>query len=851
MIRCILAVAVAAAFHGGAASAQQDGGEAAANAGSTTDVQEISVIGEFVPDSKRNTSALSNVLSPEEFSRSGDSIMAEGLKRVSGLSVVDDKFVFVRGLSERYSSALLNGSTLPSPEPMKRSVPLDLFPSSVMESVIVQKTYSAEFPGDFGGGILQMRTRKATDESFVNVNTSVGMNDRATFEDGLDYAGGDRDWLGMDDGSRKMPAPLADATANNNQLKQKSRFLDGGGFTEEELQTIGRSLPTNYALTEESMPMDVSMGASMGNYHDVGGVRVNYMAGLDYSNSWNYDEIERNTYTRASEDKLERTDDFTYFASENSVDVSGLFTGSVDFSPNHSITTTNVVLRKTDDTASRQVGRFAADDVNVRINEMEFIERQLVSNQLEGEHYFPNANEATLDWRYTVSRADRDVPDRRIYRYDLQDDGRYRFSTRADANVRRYSSLTDDNTDYSIDGSMVFYGPLNSMITVQGGYNAQETDRNFSIRRFTFFEQGNVATRDGGEYLNQPLEQILATDNIRPDLWEIRESTRPTDTYTASRNLDAYYLQADVNVDDWFQLLVGARKEDYRQQVNTFDLFKPDESVEAGLETDDILPGLTATFIRGNHQLRLGYSETTSRPDFRELSPATFTNPITGNEEVGNPDLEAAYITNYDLRWEWYFSQVDSMSLGLFHKEFDKPIEMIVEPGANSTRSFVNAEGAENVGVELELRKQLGFLNENLSNFHLQGNVSFIDSEVTIGRDSQSIVTNTQRPLQGQSDWLFNGQIGYDDFDGLSATLLYHYFGDRIFEVGILGAPDKIEQGNGQLDFVVSKEWPEHWKLSFEAKNITDERREILQGGRVANAFNDGRSASLELEYRF
>lgn len=849
MIRQSLSVAVAISLYSVTASAQQDADNQTSASGEAPGIEEISVIGQYVPDEKRNTSALSSVLTAEQFSRSGDSNIAEGLKRVSGLSMVDDKYVYVRGLSERYSSALLNGSTMPSPEPMNRVVPLDLFPSSVMDSVVVQKTYSAEFPSEFGGGVLQMRTRKATDEFFFNLHSSAGYNDMSSFEEGLSSNGGDRDWLGQDDGTRRMPAPLAEATADNTRLKQKSRFLDNGGYTREELQAIGRSLPVNYGVSDKTLPADASLGASLGNYHDVGDTRISYMAALDYSNSWQREEIERNSYAAAGDGELSPIDEFTYHGTDNSVDISGIFSSSVEFSPNHSLTGTHVMLRKTDDKASQRIGYFGADDLNTRITEIEFIERELASNQIEGEHYFPEANEATLNWRYNRSSAERDSPDRRIYRYDRQADGRYRFSTRADANVRRFSSLSDDNEDYSVDGSMVFYGPRDSIITMSAGYNVQDSERDFSIRRFSFFEQGDVANRDGGEYLYRPLEEILASENISPELWEIRETTRPTDTYAASRELDAWYLQADLNLSDRFQLLVGARQEDFRQAVQTFDLFRPETSVDATLESSDLLPGVTATYIQGNHQLRLGYSETTSRPAFRELSPATFTNPTTGDEEVGNPELEVAYIENYDLRWEWYFSNLDSLSVGLFHKQFSNPIESIIQPGANSVRSFVNAEGAENSGVEVELRKQLDFFKP-LSNFHIQGNVSFIDSQVRIGGDSRNIVTNTERPLQGQSDWLFNGQIGYDGYNGLSATLLYHYSGDRIYEVGILGAPDKIEQANGKLDLVISREWPENWKLSFKARNLTDQRREILQGGLVDTAYKDGRSLSLELEYR-
>lgn len=813
-----------------------------------TEIEEISVIGRFVPDEKRATSALSNVLSNEEFSRSGDTNIAEGLKRVAGLSVVGGKFVYVRGLGERYSSALLNGSSMPSPEPLNRVVPLDLFPNAIMDSVVVQKTYSAQFPSEFGGGVLQMRTKNSSDEFFINVATSFGMTDGSSFTKGVQANGSDKDWLGRDDGERAMPDLLADATANGQRLQRKSPYLNNGGYTAQELQDIGRSLNNEYDLSDKMLPADLGVTFSMGNFHDIAGYRFNYLAAVDYKNAWDNQEIERNSYKVGGVDTLVNQDSFTYYGTENNVDISAILATALELSDNHTISLTNLALMQGDNIAGEQVGFFGDERMNSRITEIEFIERELVSHQIEGEHYFPDASELSINWRYNRSTANRDAPDTREYRYDEIGD-QYRFNLRSDGNVRRYSELHDVNTDYAIDTGIVLYGPAQSTIQLSAGYGSQESDRDYYIRRFTFSEQGSLVNQPG--FLNQPLSQILAPGNIAPGEFELGETTRPTDTYEASRSLEAYYVQAEINFQDRIQLLAGLRQEDYQQNVNTFDLFRPADSIEAELKTSDLLPGITATYIAGNHQFRLGYSETTSRPDFRELSPATFTNPLTGYEVVGNPDLRTASIKNYDLRWEWYFGQTDTLSVGLFMKDFDSPIESIVQPGANSARSYVNAESAENQGIEFELRKQFDFLGARWEDFYFAGNVSYIESEVTIGASDQSTVTNTSRPLQGQSDWLFNGQLGYDNFNGLTATLLYHYFGERIYEVGILGAPDLIEEPHGELDLVIIKEFGDHWKLNLKAQNLLDERKEITQGGLVATGYKDGRSASLKVEYRF
>lgn len=844
MIKRALPAAIAMALSTTPVLAQ----DTAAVAATTSQIEEISVIGRFVPDEKRSTSALSSVLTNEEFSRSGDTNIAEGLKRVAGLSLVGGKFVYVRGLGERYSSALLNGSSIPSPEPLNRVVPLDLFPNAIMESVVVQKTYSAQFPSEFGGGVLQMRTKSSSDEFFFNIASSVAMTEGTAFTKGTQAASGSKDWLGYDDGTRAMPDLLKNATADGQRLQRRSAFVNTGGYTVQELQTIGQSLSQDYEVTGKTIPADMGLTASLGNYHDIGGTRFSYLAAVDYKNSWDTHEIERNSYKVGGPNELVRENAFTYFGTENNIDISGILSTGLELSENHTISLTNIMLRQADDIAGAQIGYFGDEGLDSRIAEIEYIQRELFSNQIQGDHYFPDAREMNVTWRYNESTADRIAPDTREYRYD-QIDNESVFNLRSDGNVRRFSELGDQNSDYAIDASMVFYGPMSSTILMSSGYNMQDSERDYEIRRFSFIEQGDVVGRQG--FLLQPLSQILAPENIGPTEFELSETTRPTDTYAATRELESWYLQADLNFNDRFQLLAGMRQEDYIQNVRTFDLFRPDSSIEATLESSDLLPSATATYIAGNHQFRLGYSETTSRPDFRELSPATFTNPLTGYEVVGNPNLRAASIKNYDLRWEWYFASLDSLSLGVFMKEFDSPIESVVQPGANSARSYVNAESAENQGIEFEARKQFDFLGARWENFYVSGNVSYITSDVTIGEQEQNILTNSSRPLQGQSDWLFNGQFGYDSYDGMTATLLYHYFGERIYEVGILGAPDLLEAPHGELDFVLSKEFMNNWKLNIKAQNLTDKRKEITQGGLVATGYNEGRSASLKLEYSF
>ncbi len=812
-------------------------------------IEEISVIGRFVPDEKRETASVSNVVGDEQFTRSGDSNIAESLKRVAGLSTVGGKFVYVRGLGERYSTTLLNGAILPSPEPINRVVPMDLFPTAVLESVLVQKTYSAQFPSEFGGGVLQLRTKKSTDEFFWNVSSSVGMTTDVNFEQGLTISGGDMAWLGYDDGYRGIPEALRAATEGDRELRRASRFSNNGqGYTSAELQTIGQSLRNEYLPLMEDLPANFDVSTSLGNSHEIGGsgAKINYLAAVDYSNSWDRNEIERKTY-KVNNEGLALDDDLLWNGTEHSIDISGILTTAIDFNANHNVRLTSVLLRKTDDRVGFVEGDIA-QEAYIRRTELEWIERELFSNQLQGDHYFPEFNELVINWRYSDVKAERDSPDHRRYRYDLEADDVFRFSTRADGNVRRFSVLDDNARDFGLDATMVFYGPRNSTITAQTGLVINEKQRDSEIRRYSFFDRGR-RTRDP-ELLALSIEEIFAPENIAPDAFELREFTRPTDNYVARNESESWYVNGEINFDDRLRFNGGARVEDFKQAVDTFDLFRG-TAVNARQDSKDVLPAFSATFINNDHQFRLAYSETLSRPDFRELSPAAFTDPITGREVIGNPELLITSITNYDFRWEWYFGFNDYVSIGLFYKEFENPIESIIQGGATGIQTFTNAASGENQGIEWEAYKSLDFLGGIGEDFYLQANLSFIDSAVEISEENAGIVTNLSRPLQGQSDWLFNFQAGYEPFTGTTATLLYHYFGERITEVGIEGAPDLYEQPFGELNFNFIRELNENWKIQAKGRNLLDERSEVTQGGLISTAYNRGRQFSFQVDYTF
>lgn len=816
------------------------------------EIVEIVTLGQYIPDEKRSTAAISNVIDAEAFEAAGDSSVAEGLKRVSGLNLQNGKFIYIRGLGERYSSTVLNGSTLPSPEPVNRVVPLDLFPSSIIESVLVQKTFSAQYPAEFAGGTIQMRTKVVPEESFLNMSTGIGYSGGTTAKDGLTYKGGSDDWLGVDKGARDMPDALKSAIVGDRQLRENN-FIFREGFDADELEVIGQSLSNNYATEMESIQPDVSASANFGLAKYAGHWHFGLLGNLSYSNTWDTIEVTRNSYSVNSNQELSQADDLDFFSTEQSVDTSTFLAAGVEYADAHKLQATLLQIRKMDDLAGKETGFQNTESVFIDETRLEWIERDLLSKQIQGEHYFADLSELTLSWHYNQSRAKRESPDLRVYRFDydpVRDD--YQFSLRADANSREWHYLEDDNEDIGIGANLYFETPFGTYTDLSFGYGQVDRERDSEIRRFAFISQGAIAS-DPELRFRDTLDEIINDATIDPNGFQLRESTRPTDNYVATQDLEYWYVEADVELTHYLRLLAGVRNEESMQEVTTFDLFRPDTAVVSELESDDLFPVITGTWILDQYemQLRAGYSETISRPDFRELSPAPYTHPVTGAVIVGNPMLTVSYIKNYDARWEWYYSADESLSIGLFYKDFDSPIEAIIRPGAANERSFLNAREAEVYGIEFDGYRWLDFIREDLENFYVSANLTLLESEVVIRPESSGIITNATRRLQGQADYIANLQLGYDDGFKQKAGLVYHITGEKIREVGILGAPDVLDEPYGELDLTYTRYFGDNMELNLKVKNLLDQEIETTQGGLDVNIYKEGTSASLAFTYSF
>lgn len=816
-----------------------------------------------VLEERRQEVAVANILGAEQISKAGDSDAAGALRRVTGLTLVDGKFIYIRGLGERYSSTLLNGANVPSPDPTRRVVPLDLFPTGIVDSIAVKKGFTSELPGEFGGGAVEIRTRSVPEESFFSVEFGLGYRQGTTGKDGLRYDGGGHDWTGYDDGTRDQSDELAQATADGVQLKPYNRFT-GEGFLPEELEVIGESLPVIYDVVPENIDPNIGVAASGGYVYEFeNSWRVGFLAAGNYKDEWLTVTQQRTDYINSGGGELESENDYTFDITGRSIDLSGFFTIGLEAGENHKISYNWMLLRNTTDKAQIEDGfNKDADGGNVRFTELEWIERQMTANQLLGEHVFPAIGGLRLDWQYTEAKAKSDSPDTRRYRYDPdtltpnQDD--YIFSIRNDSNQRRWSRLRDDSTSWNIDVQqpLSFFDKLD--ILLLAGINRVDKSRDSTIRRFSFRSRGRVSG-DLDLRRNPSVEDIIYDMTIEPNGWQLEEVTIATDAYTAKQKIDAWYMGLDLSFGETLRLAGGFRDESSDQSVTTFNLFDPtNRPVESELNTDDLFPYATGTWFQGDHQVRFGYAETINRPDFKELSESLYKDPILDRLVKGNPDLIPAYIKHYDLRWDFYFNPGEFISLGVFYKKFTDPIESVILASADTElTSFDNAEAADNVGIEFELYKNLDFLDKwwgwgaVWEKFYINTNYAWIDSEITLNERNSDIQTSNQRPLQGQSPYVWNLQLGFDDDEkGINVALLYNVFGERIVDVGVNGAPDILEQPRPSLDFVYSQEFG-NWKLKARLKNLLDPDVELTQGKETTRITTIGREFKLAAEYRF
>ena len=839
--------------------------------GATLD--EIIVLGRNIPEPNRESSEVAAFLTSEDLQRTGDSDAAGALARVTGLTVVDSRFVYVRGLGERYSSALLNGSPLPSPEPLQRVVPLDLFPSSILAGVTVQKSYSANLPGEFGGGVLDLETIQAPSDRFFSFGVSVGGHSETTNEEGLVYYGSDSDWTGFDDGTRDIPGPLAFAFGSGRQITR-------GSFTANELETIGQSLVNAplRLMQRQTTPVDFGVDLAGGLSSDSSLGTLGLVVAAGYDNSWRQ-RIGVKEQGQFQGDVLAPVTRYDTESNQNDIQLNLLTSMSLT-RPDHEIKWTNLYVRNTTKEARIEAGPdFDAGGSVIRNDYTEWFVRQLFNSQLSGQHFFADGA-LRLDWRAAWATTSRDAPYESRFQYGVNADGDYIHNIQG--NLISFSELDDDMLSGGVDLSYAL--PLSDAREAVFSVGVATLDNTREAeRRDLQFAAVNGLTDEQRE---SRVDFLFSDFNINPTTLEIREvaGSNGASAYDADLRVNAAYVMADAEIIPLVRTTIGVRYEDAEQSVTPRDLFGGTAPyAPTSLEEQYWLPSFTGTWnFAEDMQLRVGASKTIGRPQFRELAPQAYTDPESDRTFIGNPYLVDTEILNLDARYEWYFAPQQYVTAGVFFKQLDKPVESVITSASTGDRqqSFLNAPEAQILGAEFEVKKYwefpdagMGFIADK--RWLVQANYTWSDSEVMVDPDDvvydlsgggasspASFFVEDGSRLQGQSEHVANLQLGWeDDVARSQATIIVNYVSERITARGAGQAgvrePDYVQEPGVFLDFVYRRDFDVMGRelgLALEFRNLLgtdfDEHQELGNKIRI-NTYELGSSVSASLTARF
>ena len=815
-------------------------------------IEEVLVLGSVSSSdlgvSEQFSDAVVNTIGIEQLARYGDSDIAASVVRVPAVTVQDDKYVFIRGLGGRYITTTLNGATMPSTDPNKRTVPLDLFPSNIVDSLQIRKSFLAPYPGETTGGNLAIETRSFPDERSGGISISIGGNTSVTGDSVVaDSLEGDWDIWGVDDGARELN-PITSAVARVFDPDDSNQVITDylNDAAEIALREIGgETLIDGLDLNSATASPDISIGANFGDLIYFGDADFGYFAAANYKNSWSAREGVSNTFENDGGAK----DIFSDTKVSNHIDLSGLLSLSLNIG-NSTLESVTLLSRVTDSSVQVLEG-FDGDqgEESVRHN-IDWIEQQFVSQQFLGEHQLTDA--LVIDWQATASQAGRYAPDRREVRFDLEPAANGVFNLEVPSLLRRFDDLVDDNTDVSLD--LVYETEFDSSWYMSAkfdlGVQAISRERDSDSNSYGLL---------GGLFVDDQAPNLLVSDvlteaSVTGDSstgYSFSDKTLASDSYDAEMDLNSYYLAADLIVEDLVQILVGARHEDFDQLTNTFNI-QTDQAAPALIDEAVTLPSLAVNWFYGDdQQLRFAWSETVSRPDFKEVSNAVFYDSDFSDIRVrGNPDLQISSVSNFDLRWESYGEGQDKLSVALFYKEIEDAIERVeltASGTAGNSRTFQNTDSAEIFGLELDAYREFALNDSYTKSFFISMNASYIESE------TEDLESPTEgRALQGQPEYTFNFILGFDDLDsGQELTLLLNQNGESVRDVGVSGTPDIIEEPAPQLDLTYSREINDAMSLSAKASNILDADIEFTQFGQTFRKYSKGVGLEVGFEWNF
>ena len=833
---------------------------------SLNDTVASAIDGEVVITARRNRESVNDLylkqktapnfsdgIPAEVIRRSPDKTAGDALKRISGASIQDNKFAIIRGLNDRYNAAYLNGGPLPSSESDRKAFSFDIFPANMLDNIVISKTATPDQPAEFAGGIISINTKSIPDKKFYSLTVGGGYNTITTFKEQQAYKGGKMDWLGIDDGSRKISSAIPSAADFPLSINEQA--------------TLAKQFTTNWALVDKKFSPNYNLQFAMGFNPKIKGRELGIISSITYNRTFNYNETTRRNYANSTVAGVPSIAETDYLDKNNSEQVlaGALVNLSYKLNENNSIGFKNIYSINSDDRLINRTGEIGpadTDPILLRSNARWFTSNNIYSGQLNGEHLL-KASKLRIDWLVSYSNVKRTIPslNRSIYT-------RYKYLTDPSnpnpSDTVWAANIASSNVGPSYGGGMFFSQNNENSISarldvtyptllfkklkteIKVGGMGQIRNREFAARQLGYTKYGIV----GGnvdfkqELLYLPEDQIFAPENMgllqAPNGgtngvggFKLYDGTKNSDSYKANSNLYAGYLMMDNRFKNDMRLVWGVRTEFFNQELSALR----DDKSELKLNTKklDILPSLNYIYsITKRQNLRFSYSQTLNRPEYRELAPFAFYDFNTNFVVSGNDSLLRASIQNLDLRYEFFPGRGQILSGTVFYKHFTNPIEQISRPDVTSEVSYKNVPTAQNYGLEIEARSLISSLiNADTNSFFEQltvySNLSIIRSTVDVSGVLGS--TGTTRPLQGQSPYVFNAGIYYNNVrHNWSMTVSLNKVGPRIAIVGNVNEPDLWENSRTFVDFQVSKTfWKNKAEFKLNASNLLAQKQEFYQ----------------------
>lgn len=791
-------------------------------------------------ESERQSLVMQTGVSAQQIARTQDKDASEVIRRVPGISIIDDKFVMVRGLSQRYNNVWLNGSAVSSSEADSRAFSFDIIPSSQLDNIVIVKSPAPEYPSDFTGGFVMVKTKYQPANEGLELSLGTSVNDMTHFRDFKYYKGAGKSFSGG----------------------FASRLKTYPGYPGR-IDVLGNGFNDDWKVYQRHPVGDLKFNAAYNRQWSVTEFgTLGLLASFNFSDSYRtMTDMENSLY--GPYDITNNTPVFLRKAIDNQYTRDTKLGGMLNFSflpagNAHRFEWKTIYNRLVRNRYSDRSG-FNAQPDNIKEFEYYYSTRNTLNSQLSGRHEFSRAS--LFDWSAGYAYSDRDMPDRRLISLTDRTDGRmgiYRINREFTRLSEHTASL---NTNYSHELSLGWLTP-----TLKAGFYSEYRTRSYDVREFQYGWQPDNNLPDGFEFTPDVPGDVLVPGNFGPDRLYLYENVNYLNCYKASSCLLSGYI--GLNIQLKALTVYGGMRYEYMDQLLRMNTRQSEQSLrDTHYYYKDLFPSVNLTYkVNDSQQLRAAYGRTVNRPEFRELAPTVYYDFDLGSSVMGNYDLKAAYIQNFDLRYEWYPSKGETVSVALFYKKFKNPIEWTytVAGGTDLIYSYINALGADNYGIEIDIRKTLGFIG--LKDFSLSFNGALIKSNVRFNGGN-----NIDRPMQGQSPYLINAGVFYNR-SGWSAAVLYNRIGKRIVGVGNkygTGAdgssrniPNSYEMPRNSLDISLGRKF-RHWELKASVRDILAERYLFKQIENIATesgnkhieevtrSYKPGRNFNISVSYRF